>query len=253
MKVKLDDKGNLVFVNGNLVLLDDAGAEVFFHSPESVNALHVEAATFKKAAEDTAKALKGFDGVTLAEVKELRTLRDSNADLKQKVEQVRAQITESFEGKVSELSKAISDKDSVLRKLSVSSKFSSSKVLDSTIFADMREVAESHFGSAFEVKEDGSVVAKVDGKDVWSKKFPGQIADFDEALLIMLESSDKKSKIFVDAGVGGTGLPAGDRSPAFNPAINPWKKETLNLTNQSRIASTNPTLASRMKAEAGIV
>jgi len=252
MKVKLDANGNPVFVNGNIVLIDDKGAEVSFFAPESVNALHVEVATFKKAAEDTAKALKAFEGVTLDEVKELRTLRDSNAELKEKIEQVRTQITASYEGKISELSKAVADKDSVLRKLSVSSKFSSSKILDGTIFADIREMAEAYYGSAFEVMEDGSVVAKVDGKDVWSKKNPGQIADFDEALLIMLESSDKKSKIFLDPGVGGTGVPAGDRAPAFNPGMNPWKKETFNMTNQSLIASTNPALAGRMKAEAGI-
>lgn len=38
-----------------------------------------------------------------------------------------------------------------------------------------------------------------------------------------------------------------------NGGVNPFKKETLNLTKQIEILNTNPELAARLKAEAGIV
>ena len=39
---------------------------------------------------------------------------------------------------------------------------------------------------------------------------------------------------------------------AGNPEINPWKKETWNLTMQGRILREDPAKATRMKAEAGV-
>jgi len=55
--------------------------------------------------------------------------------------------------------------------------------------------------------------------------------------------------LFGDPGKVGSGTnPPG----AGNPEVNPWKKETFNLTLQGRILREDPAKAARMKAEAGI-
>jgi len=55
--------------------------------------------------------------------------------------------------------------------------------------------------------------------------------------------------LFGDSGkVGGGTNPPG----AGNPEVNPWKKETWNLTMQGKILREDPAKAARMKAEAGV-
>ncbi len=55
--------------------------------------------------------------------------------------------------------------------------------------------------------------------------------------------------LFGDSGkVGGGTNPPG----AGNPEVNPWKKETWNLTMQGKILMEDPAKATRMKAEAGV-
>jgi len=55
--------------------------------------------------------------------------------------------------------------------------------------------------------------------------------------------------LFGESGKVGSGTnPPG----AGNPEVNPWKKETWNLTMQGKILMEDPTKATRMKAEAGV-
>jgi len=62
-----------------------------------------------------------------------------------------------------------------------------------------------------------------------------------------LQQSD--SYLFGDSGKVGSGTnPPG----AGNPEVNPWKKESWNLTLQGKILKEDPAKATRMKAEAGI-
>ena len=55
--------------------------------------------------------------------------------------------------------------------------------------------------------------------------------------------------LFGETGKVGSGTnPPG----AGNAEVNPWKKETFNLTNQAKILQENPSLAARLKQEAGV-
>jgi len=55
--------------------------------------------------------------------------------------------------------------------------------------------------------------------------------------------------LFGDSGkVGGGTNPPG----AGNPEVNPWKKDSWNLTQQGKILLEDPAKATRMKAEAGV-
>jgi len=54
--------------------------------------------------------------------------------------------------------------------------------------------------------------------------------------------------LFGDSKVGGGTNPPG----ADNAEINPWKKDTFNLTMQGKILMEDPAKATRMKAEAGV-
>ena len=54
--------------------------------------------------------------------------------------------------------------------------------------------------------------------------------------------------LFGETTIGGGTNPPG----AGDPEVNPWKKETWNLTMQGKILREDPAKATRMKAEAGV-
>jgi hypothetical protein len=73
-----------------------------------------------------------------------------------------------------------------------------------------------------------------------------QLLGIDEQLKALQQSDPY---LFGDSGkVGGGTNPPG----AGNPEVNPWKKETWNLTMQGKILMEDSAKATRMKAEAGI-
>jgi len=54
--------------------------------------------------------------------------------------------------------------------------------------------------------------------------------------------------------LGGSGKPVGGGTnpPPADSGVNPWKKETFNLTMQAKIVRENPALAAKLKQEAGV-
>ena len=73
-----------------------------------------------------------------------------------------------------------------------------------------------------------------------------QLLGLDDPLKALQQSDPY---LFGDSGkVGGGTNPPG----AGNPEVNPWKKETWNLTMQGKILLEDPAKATRMKAEAGV-
>lgn len=53
-------------------------------------------------------------------------------------------------------------------------------------------------------------------------------------------------------GAAGKTVGGGTNPPAGTGIENPWKKETFNLTKQAEILKTNPALAQKLMAEAGV-
>jgi len=73
-----------------------------------------------------------------------------------------------------------------------------------------------------------------------------QLLGLDDQLKTLKETDPY---LFGESGkVGGGTNPPG----AGNPEVNPWKKETWNLTLQGKILKEDPAKATRMKAEAGV-
>jgi hypothetical protein len=73
-----------------------------------------------------------------------------------------------------------------------------------------------------------------------------QLLGLDDQLKTLKETDPY---LFGDSGKVGSGTnPPG----AGDPEVNPWKKETWNLTKQGEVLRSDPAKATRMKAEAGV-
>ncbi|MDR2743821.1 MAG: hypothetical protein LBB66_01275 [Desulfovibrio sp.] len=133
MKLKLDEKGNVVLENGLPVWIADDGKEIPYDVPALVtklSAVNAESAGRRKEIDELAAKLKAFEGVDPAKYKELS---EKAADLDAgklidagKVEEVKKQIAASFEAKIADLEKArlnesesakktLQDKDAAIR------------------------------------------------------------------------------------------------------------------------------------------
>lgn len=94
--------------------------------------------------------------------------------------------------------------------------------------------------------EDGKPVAYINGEKAFSKAGePLGLRDYVELL------SKEAPHLFEESrgsGAGGSGSGGG----AGNTGTNPWKKESLNLTEQAKIMKENPEQARRLAAQAGV-
>ena len=104
-----------------------------------------------------------------------------------------------------------------------------------TLLKARYDFMEKDGGNIEIVKLDGTPVLSSDGKPVDIKTLT---TDFLAGAPHLVKPTSQ----------GGAGTKGGNGSGERNP----WKKETLNLTEQSIITKTDPARAARLKAEAGI-
>lgn len=90
------------------------------------------------------------------------------------------------------------------------------------------------------------VIYKQGGVDKFTFDKDGSPVGVDDVVKPLKESSPH---LFKSEGQAGGYKPNGGENP---PAINPWKKDSFNLTEQGRIYKENPTQAKEMAAAAGV-
>lgn len=165
------------------------------------------------------------------------------------------EIKRTFSEEKTALEKNISASNKKLEKFVVSNHFSQSSFFNGenrkTILPP--DIAEARFGSYFKVDENGNITGFYDDgheRIIQSRKNYGEPADFEEAIETLIEKYPGKDSI-LKTNFGG---PGGNRSSNNgNGKVNPFAKETFNLTEQMKLTRENPEMAKALKNEAGIV
>jgi hypothetical protein len=220
MRLKLNDDG-FAFVSddGHPVFLmgddDDNLEEQAVDVPAlyaKVPDLTKEATKYRKQRNEVRDSLKLFDGIddlndwkTKADeaLNTVQNLKDKELVDAGKVEQIKSAMKDahaqelkdvktSYEAKIEELATANSAKDGTIYNLMVSAKFASSPYFTGTEQNPPKtllppEIAETYFGKQFKVEQGnngGLTVIGYDanGNQLYSRKRPGELADFDEAM-----------------------------------------------------------------------
>jgi hypothetical protein len=221
MKLKLDAAGNVVTkeVNGVKmpVYVHDDGKEVEFDAASTVATIariNGEAKAHREAKEAAEKVLKVYTdaGVTdhaaaVAGLAKLKTIDLTKLVDAGKVEEVKAQVSAVFQAELDKLKAENGTLSKQNYDLLIGGSFSRSKLIGDkpgqlSIPADMAQAA---FGSHFTV-EGNKIVAKYkDGNPVYSKVKAGELADFDEALGLLVEAYPNKNSILRGSGGNGSG------------------------------------------------
>lgn len=227
MKLKLDEQGHAVLNDGKPVYVHDDGKEIAFDAAASVATIERitnESKGYKTRAQDAETKVKAFEGIDDADAarKALETIK--NIDQGQliaagKVEELKAGITKAAEEKIAAATKASNDAlaaekeradklDAALSAEMIGGRFSRSKFISdkAAIPADMMQ---ARFGQAFRIEEGKVVAYDQSGNKIYSRAKPGDVADFDEAMEILVDSYAYKDHILKGTGGGGSGKDAG--------------------------------------------
>jgi hypothetical protein len=222
-KLKLDDAGHAVLENGVPVYVMDDGKEVAIDGAKvhsTLGKIRDERDAAAGKASDLESELRAFGGTPEArktaseKLKLALALDDKKLVEAGKVDEVVAERLKPFKAE-SDAEKAAlaAERDAIRNELKsavVGKAFASTKAVEGTILTP--SIAEAMFGQHFDV-ENGAPVAYrvVNGKRerIYSRKDPAQVADFDEALSIQIQSHPDFGSWKKGTGSAGSGAPGG--------------------------------------------
>lgn len=235
MKLLLDAQGHAVLKDGHPVYQHDDGKEIPFDAPrafETIKRLNDENKTRREAEEAANSKLKSFEGLDVEAAKNaletVKNLNDKKLVEAGEVEKVKAEAVEAFKKQLEETKTSlqkqieganaeVKKRDDHIFKLMVSNRFSTSKLVAEKL-AVPSDMVESAFGANFKI-EEGKVVGYLDGKKLYSKETPGEFAQFEEALGLMIEAYPHKDMILKGSGGSGSGSTPGAGGKKMTPDL----------------------------------
>lgn len=212
MKLKLDDQGHAVLQDGKPVYVKDDGSELAFDAVQAfskIGQLNGENADYKKRFKDAESKLKAFEGIEDAAkaIEALQTV--ANLESKKlidagEVEKVKSEIAKSYQTKLDEAEAKAAALETQLYGEMVGGAFARSKYISEKL-AIPADMARAYFGGRFAI-EEGRVVAKdANGNKLYSGKNAGELADFEEAIEMLVGQYAGKDSILKGTGANGSG------------------------------------------------
>lgn len=241
-KLKTDPENNdapVVDDQGRVVYIDPDGKELPLDPPamyQKIADLGKENQTHRTKYDEVVKkfdALKDIEDIVKWKeeadkaLEAVANFNDKDWMKAEKVESLKKQITDAYEQKLKDKEKGVATLQAdhqaeieklnqQIRRLLVSNKFAVSKYFsgggEKSVTILPSNIAEDHFGKYFQVEEgaDGMPVIKAvynNGDPVLSKVNPGEPADFEEAIGLIIDQYPGKESILrsTSGGSGGGG------------------------------------------------
>ena len=232
VKLKVDDAGAPVYAGEKLVFVDKDGKDVALDIADMHGRMIVLSADAEKAfkARDEAKAaLKAYEGIddpkaALKALATVKNLADKQLVDAGEVEKVKAEAIKAIEEKYAPVVKDNETLKSQLDHHLIGGAFSGSKYIAEKFAAPGPagvEIARSLFGNRLKV-EGGKVVGyDAQGNKLYSRARPGELADAEEAIEMMVDAYPHKSHILKGNPASGGGASnnnngGGNKAPTGN-------------------------------------
>lgn len=236
MKVKLVDgpdgkKYAAVDDNGLPIYVHNDGREIGFDAVAATNrisALNKEAQTHREAFEGLQGKVKAFEGIEDPEaarnaLQTVSNLRAGELKTAAQVAEIQAEAKKAAEAQVeaqarqmaTKLKELESERDTFRTQLydeKVGGAFSRSKFVgEKTVVPP--DMLQAMFGRNFKVEDGKLVPYGLDGNKLYSRVRPGELADFEEGMEILIESYPHKNTILKGTGNSGSGASHGGGNP----------------------------------------
>lgn len=190
--------------------------EVAFDAPATVatiSRITEESKGFKTRAQAAETSLKAFEGIEDPKAAKDALAKVANWGDKElveagKVEEIRAAAIKAVEDKYAPVVQENETLKGALHGEKIGGSFARSKFIADKI-AVPADIIQARFGTNFKL-EDGKVVAyDQSGNKLYSKASPGNPAEFDEALELLVDAYPYKDSILKGTGGSGTGKQPG--------------------------------------------
>lgn len=204
--VTIDGKTFAEVQDGRPLYVHDDGKEVAFDAPGTVatiSRLNGEAKGHREAKEAVEAKLKAFEGVEDGEaarkaLETVRNIKDGELIAAGKVEEIKAAAKKAAEEQVAAANKAHAEELATTRKErdtlqaqlydeKIGGSFSRSKFIADKV-AIPADLLQAQFGQRFKVEEGRIVAYDQAGNKIFSRVKPGDVADFDEALEVLVDA-----------------------------------------------------------------
>lgn len=219
MKLLLDADGHVVVRNGKPVYVGDDAKEVEFDAAgtvQTISRLNAEAKSHRERAEAAEAKYKPFEGIEDAGAarKALETVK--NLDQKKlidagEVETVKAEITKALQAQIDAATTRATTLEQQLYSEKIGGAFARSPLIvgDKAKLAIPADLVQARFGSAFKIEDGKAVAYDPQGNKIYSRARPGELADFDEALDVLVDMYPHKDSILRSSGASGGGASSG--------------------------------------------
>lgn len=184
-----------------------------FKLPDEINGLTSALNKERDARGKLEKQIKKFEGIEDPEaaLKALETIQ--NLDQKKlidagEVEKVKSEVEKVYKAKLEEKDQALQEKDSILARELIGGRFARSKFISEKM-AIPPDLVEARFGSSFKIEQGRVIAYDQHGNQLYSKEKPGELAEFDEALSILVEQYPYKDSILKGSNATGPGAQPG--------------------------------------------
>lgn len=223
MKLALDDAGHPLVEDGKPVYEHADGKRAPFdaaHTLATISRLNGEAKSHREAKEALESRVKAFEGIDDPEAARRALQTVSNLDQGQlvtagKVEEVREaarraaeeQVRAAAEAGGRRLKELQGERDRLIADLyaeKVGGAFSRSRFIADKV-AVPPDMIQAMFGSRFKVEDGGIVGYDAAGNKIYSRAKPGEVAEFDEALEMMVDAYAYRDAVLKGSGSTGSG------------------------------------------------
>lgn len=208
--------------NGMPVYVHEDGREVPFDAPGTVNTitrLNGEAKSHREAKQDALNRLSAFSGITdpAAALDALDKL--SRIDQKKlidagEVDRVRDEIGKAFQVQLGEANERTQALEKQLYSEKIGGSFARSKFIAEKLAIPV-DMVQAAFGDRFKIEEGQIVPYDQHGSKIFSRSRPGEVADFEEGIELIVDNYAYKDNILkANQQSGGGSKPGSPTGPA---------------------------------------
>ena len=211
---KTNEEGGLELKDGNPVYIDSQGREMTVDG-NTISKLHGEAREYRQQQATLTEQLKAFEGISdpkaaIEALEKMKKIGDKELIDAGKVDEVRSEITKSFENKLKASDEENASLKNRINNMIVDDVFKSSEFIRESV-AVPHDMFAATFRNNFAIDDKGNVFAKdQSGQPIYSNEFSGELAKPEEALKILVDKHPKKDDILrADLGQGSGSAGAG--------------------------------------------
>lgn len=218
MQLKLDDSGHVVVADGKPVYVHDDGKEIAFdavHTAAKIRELNHEAKTHREAKEQAIASLQAYEGIDPEEARKafekIKNYDDQKLANDGQLDRIKKEAADAYEERLKAVEKkykpVVEERDSYKARYEgkiIDGAFAESEYIKGRVQSPL-SLIRAAFKPNFAIEDDRLVGRDASGNRIYSRVRPGELAEFNEAIEILIDSHPDRDGMLKGTGMAGGG------------------------------------------------